>query len=116
MNGDERDRLGEKLHDKEQADEDRYFRERDRRLLERMKAAPVAAPAARDASEPAAMRCPRCGSRLERERLQVLGREVTAEACRACQGLWLDRAVLEQAMRGRQPGWLARCLRRVMQH
>jgi hypothetical protein len=44
MSGGDRDRLEEKLRDKEQADEDRYFRERDRQLLDKMKSARPAAP------------------------------------------------------------------------
>jgi hypothetical protein len=44
MSGGDRDRLEEKLRDKEQADEDRYFRERDRQLLEKLKSARPAPP------------------------------------------------------------------------
>ena len=35
--GNGRDRFGDKLRDKEKADEDRYFAERDRELLRKMK-------------------------------------------------------------------------------
>jgi hypothetical protein len=104
MSRGDRDRLEEKLRDKEQADEDRYFRERDRRLLERMKPARTVAEG-HDPEHAPDMRCPRCGARLEKEHL--LG--VTADACPECAGLWLERAALERAVAPRKPpGWLAR--------
>src|SRR5438094_544146 len=37
MTMDEKDRLGKKLQDKERGDEDRYFAERDRELIEKLK-------------------------------------------------------------------------------
>jgi DNA-directed RNA polymerase subunit RPC12/RpoP len=111
MSGGDKDRLGEKLHDKEQADEDRYFRERDRQLLEKMKP-PQVATEEREARQATGMHCPRCGSRLEKEKLLGLG--ITADACPECNGLWLERAVLKQAVaHDRQTGWLARCLKRL---
>ena len=39
---DEKDRLGEKLHQKEKAEEDRYFAKRDRELLARLRNRPDA--------------------------------------------------------------------------
>jgi len=111
MSGGDRDRLGEKLHDKEQADEDRYFRERDRQLLEKMTPARGAI-GEQDARQATGLHCPRCGSRLEKEKLFGLG--LTADTCPECNGLWLERTVLEQAVaHDRQTGWLARCLRRI---
>ncbi len=111
MSGGDRDRLEEKLRDKERADEDTYFRKRDRQLLERMKPARPAAeghdPVPEQAPE---MRCPRCGARLEKE--QLLG--VTVDACPECAGLWLERAALERAVAPRkESGWLARWLGRI---
>jgi len=107
---DEKNRLGEKLHDKEQAEEDRYFRERDRQLLGKMKSAGIAAREP-DAAPAAEMRCPRCGSRLEREHLPRL--ELHADACSSCKGLWLERSALERALaHRRQTGWLARYFER----
>ena len=110
MSADEKNRLGEKLHDKEQADEDRYFRERDRQLLGKMKSAGIAA-REHDAAPAAEMHCPRCGSRLEPEHLLHL--ELRADACPTCKGLWLERSTLERALTRRtRTGWLARYLER----
>ena len=56
---DEKDRLGDKLHDKERGEEDRYFRERERALLDKLKqqkagaAGSVAAPHPKDDSSEA---------------------------------------------------------------
>jgi len=51
MSDNEKDRLGEKLHQKEKAEEDRYFAEHDKELLEKLR-------------EKAAERCPTCGAAL----------------------------------------------------
>ena len=52
MSNSEKDRLGEKLHQKEKAEEDRYFAEHDKELLEKLR------------REKAAARCPTCGGAL----------------------------------------------------
>jgi ribosomal protein L37AE/L43A len=62
----EKDRLGEKLRDKEKAEENRYFAERDKALLEKLKAK--------------AGHCPQCGTALE----TVERGSKTAEECPAC--------------------------------
>jgi len=78
---DEKDRLGEKLHQKEKAEEDRYFAERDRELLARM----------RRQKEGESLGCPRCGTALS----PVVYQDVNIDQCPACQGVWLDRGELE---------------------
>ena len=52
MSDSEKDRLGEKLHQKEKAEEDRYFAERNKELLEKLR------------HEQAAASCPTCGTAL----------------------------------------------------
>jgi len=52
MTDSEKDRLGDKLHKKEKAEEDRYFAERDKGLLEKLR------------HEKADERCPACGTAL----------------------------------------------------
>src|SRR5919197_5615628 len=52
MSDNEKDRLGEKLHQKEKAEEDRYFAEHDKELIEKLRRAMAAA------------RCPTCGAAL----------------------------------------------------
>jgi len=64
----EKDRLGDKLHKKEKAEEDRYFAERDKALLEKLR------------HEKADERCPVCGTALVAVERQ--GR--TTHECPAC--------------------------------
>ena len=68
MSDNERDRLGEKLHQKEKAEEDRYFAERDKELLEKLRHAKDAA------------RCPTCGAAL----VAVERGGKTTHECAAC--------------------------------
>ena len=91
---DEKDRLGEKLHQKEKAEEDRYFAERDRELLARM----------RRQKEGESLGCPRCGTALS----PVVYQDVNIDQCPACQGVWLDRGELEALAPREQGSWLGR--------
>jgi len=68
MSDKEKDRLGEKLHQKEKAEEDRYFAERDKELLEKLR------------HEQAAARCPTCGTAL----VAVEREGKTTHECPAC--------------------------------
>jgi uncharacterized protein len=104
---DEKDRLGGKLRDKERAEEDLYFAQRDRELLEKLKKE-------KEAEEKAAerqkwfMRCPKCGVQLA----TVQHHGVTVDECPSCQGMWLDRGELETLAQRENEGWLSRWLRR----
>jgi predicted Zn-ribbon and HTH transcriptional regulator len=104
----EKDRLGDKLRDREKAEEDRFFAQRDRELITKLKQA-KAEEQESTLREMAHMRCPKCGEHLHAEKV----RGVTVDACPACQGLWLDRGELEQAVQHEQGGWLARYLERL---
>jgi len=98
---DEKDRLGDKLRDAERAREDQYFAERDRKLVEELRAKEG------PATDAAAMRCPKDGALLE----QHSHHGVTVEECPACHGMWLAYGEL-QAMAGKESdGWIARWLR-----
>ena len=68
MSNSEKDRLGEKLHQKEKAEEDRYFAERDKELLEKLR------------HEKVAQRCPTCGTAL----IAVERHGKTVHECPAC--------------------------------
>ena len=70
MSNSEKDSLGEKLHQKEKAEEDRYFAERDKALLEKLR------------GEKAAGRCPTCGTAL----VEVERQGKTSHECPACRG------------------------------
>ena len=101
---DEKDRLGGKLREKEKAEEDHYFAQRDKELLEKMKQQQAEAQEANQAL----MRCPKCGTKLN----TVEHHEVTVEECPACQGMWLDRGELEILAQRENEGWLSRFVRR----
>ncbi len=97
---DEKDRLGDKLHQKEKAEEDRFFAERDRELLARLQSHKD--PAA------AALSCPRCAKPL----VAVSYQDVTVDQCPACGGVWLDRGELEALAPRERDSWLGRFFHR----
>jgi hypothetical protein len=73
---DEKDRFGQKLHDIEKAREDQWARERDQRLLEKLRE-----------RQTAELHCPKCNSVL-------VPRVVSGLALLACpsgHGVWLDQ-------------------------
>ncbi|MFN2376758.1 MAG: zf-TFIIB domain-containing protein [Candidatus Binatia bacterium] len=84
----DKDRLGDKLHDKGKADEDRYIAEQERKRLERLRAAQ----AARSTGSGA---CPRDGSAL----VPHSENGVTVEACPTCKGMWVDPGELKLAVK-----------------
>ena len=83
----EKDRLGQKLRDKEKASEDLYIAEvEERKRLERVRQAAVAA-AVREA-------CPRDGAHLKTRALAG----ITVMSCPTCDGVWLDKGELERML------------------
>ena len=102
----EKDRLGEKLHDVEQAREDQYFRNRDKELIERLRSKREKEFTA-DLKAAGTLICPRCGAQLgERSQHGVYARE-----CPSCGGLWLDKGDVEVLAEREQDGWLGRLFR-----
>ena len=98
---DEKDRLGDQLHRKEKADEDRYFAEKSRKQLEALRERH------RAAAKSGQGHCPRCGAALEvRERDGVAASVCETKRC----GVWLDRADYEAIGRREGENWLARLL------
>ncbi len=86
---DERDRFGEKMKLVEQAKEDIYFAEKDRKLIakikERMKKVD------RPGSGGQQLVCPKCQGTLE----SYVFMEILLDRCQGCRGLWLDQGELE---------------------
>lgn len=102
----EKDAFGEKLREKERGDEDRFFSEKDRALLEKIRAQEGEARES-GVRELTRGRCPKCGLRLETRKMET----IVVEQCRACHGLWLDEGELQAIARQETEGWLARLLR-----
>src|SRR2546421_8150194 len=97
---DEKDHLGEKMRLKERAEEDRYFAERDRELIAKLKQAQAAEQEAM-IRELARSRCPQCGERLRQRPFQG---GMIAESP-TCQGTWLDKGKLQVgSQRSREQG------------
>lgn len=97
----QKDRLGEILRLKEQAEEDLYFAARDRELLARLKHA-VEAERDKTLRPLARARCPVCGERLSPHSLH--GTRI--EACPSCEGFWLDKDTRQQLSVGTRESWV----------
>lgn len=107
MSDGEKDRYGDKLRDAEKAREDKFFADRDRELLQKLKAQ-SGAQEEEAVRELAQARCPRCGERLT-TRSQL---EVEIDECPKGHGIWLDAGELEKLTQQESPGWLSRILGR----
>ena len=100
---DDKDRLGSTLKKKEKAEEDRFFAERDKAIIQRLRK--ELTPAEQAAiKEFAHGRCPRCVKELVQE--DHLG--VTVDRCPDGHGLWLDDGELETIAGQERDSWLGR--------
>jgi hypothetical protein len=104
---DDKDRFGDKLRQKEKAEEDRFFAERDKAMLEKLRQQ-VSATELERIRELSRMRCPKCGDRL----VAVEHHGVTVEECPSCHGMWLDPGELEMVARRERDSWLGRFFHR----
>jgi DNA repair exonuclease SbcCD ATPase subunit len=100
---DEKDRLTDKLRQKEKAEEDRFFADQDKAALEKLRQAQRTA-SEEQVRELARDRCPRCGERLGV--LKLHGVEVAE--CPMGHGMWLDNGELEQIASREKDSWLGR--------
>lgn len=98
MSADDKDRLGKKLHEKEHAEEERYFAAREKEALHKLRAKEGSAGRAVEA------RCPRCGDPLR----EVKHHGVPVEECPAGDGMWLDRGEAELIASRERDSWLGR--------
>jgi Zn-finger nucleic acid-binding protein len=78
---DQKDRLGDKIHDAEMARENQWARQRDEEILERLRRKYVKA-----------INCPQCGKTLDARVAIGLG----GMACPDHHGAWADRVTLDQ--------------------
>jgi hypothetical protein len=98
----EKDRFGNKLRDKEKAEENLYFAERDKELLKKLKPKQPA-----EVPMPT-MLCPKCNGKL----IERTFRDVVIDECSGCKGIWLDKGELEALTEPEQAGWIAAFLGR----
>ncbi|MFQ5478467.1 MAG: zf-TFIIB domain-containing protein [Candidatus Binatia bacterium] len=99
----EKDRFGDKLRDKEKAEEDRYFAQQDRAKLEKLKV-----------KEPRNARlglCPRCGTELNEKDHSG----VSIDECLSCGGIWLDAGELSAIEQRDTEGWMSRWIRSLLE-
>jgi hypothetical protein len=99
---DEKDRLGDTLKDKRKGEEDRFFAEREKALLEKLRQQTLAAEEEK-ARATALMRCPKCGEKLGVR--DVKG--VTIDECPAGHGMWLDKGELQTLAARERDSWLS---------
>lgn len=85
----ERDRFGETMKLLEKAKEDIYFAEKDRELIEQLKAH------LKEQKNAPVLQCPKCHGEL----VTYSFLDVLLERCRSCEGLWFDRGELETILR-----------------
>jgi tRNA(Ile2) C34 agmatinyltransferase TiaS len=86
----DKDRFGETMRLVERAKEDIYFAERDRELLEKLRAQ-----LRRVERVEAETYCPKCPGKLESYTFQGIG----LDRCHECGGMWLDKGELEAILR-----------------
>jgi hypothetical protein len=96
---DRKDRLGNRLKEKEKGEEDRYFAEKNREAIERLKREEGL-----DVVKLALGHCPRCGAALTAIKLHG----VEVQQCPADCGHWLDKGELEVIAKRERNSWLGR--------
>jgi len=86
---DEKDRFGETMKLAERAQEDIYFAERDRELINKLKEQLQKVDNANE------IHCPRCSGLMETYRFH----EIMLDRCSKCGGVWMDKGELEAVIR-----------------
>ena len=92
---DEKDRFGDTMRLLERAKEDIFFAERDRELIDKLRAQ-----LQKVDKQGEALRCPKCPGHLESYTFQGF----MLDRCRECGGLWMDRGELEGVLRKHSRG------------
>jgi hypothetical protein len=87
---DEKDRFGDTMKLLERAKEDIYFAERDRDLIEKLKAQ-----LQKVETRGSVLHCPKCAGNLETYTFHG----VILDRCDTCDGMWLDNGELEEVIR-----------------
>ncbi len=102
------DKYTEFWRDVERAREDIYFTQKDRELIARLREKDQEE-LERAILEICAMRCPKCGRKLEETSYQ----KVRIDRCMKCGGVWLDPGELETLAPEEHESWLGGLLRRL---
>jgi phage FluMu protein Com len=87
---DEKDRFGETMRLVERAKEDIYFAERDREMIDKLKAQ-----LRKVDKQESKLRCPKCAGLLETYTFQGF----VLDRCQNCGGIWMDKGELEGVIR-----------------
>jgi tRNA(Ile2) C34 agmatinyltransferase TiaS len=87
---DEKDRFGETMKLVERAKEDIYFSQRDREIIEKLKAQ-----LQKVKDQDSKLHCPKCGGQLEIYTFQGF----VLDRCQNCGGIWMDKGELEEIIR-----------------
>ena len=99
----DKDRMGDKLHEREKAEEDRYFAKQNAEKIAKLR---------KDAAEEGAVLglCPKCGVKLVEREVH----EITVDDCAECGGIWLDKGELERMVEREGEGGAARFFRGML--
>jgi Zn-finger nucleic acid-binding protein len=105
---DQKDRFGEKMRLVERAKEDIYYAEKDRELIEKLKARlkKVERPQGQDQQ----LGCPKCRGNLE----GYVFMEFLLARCQSCGGDWLEKGELEGILKKISRGPLASLIDRLL--
>ena len=103
MANDERDRFGDKLRQKEHADEERFFAERDKALLEKLRKQ-LTASEVEQVRNLVRTRCPQCTEHL----VNVDEHGITVAECPAGHGVWVGHKELQTIAQRERDSWLGR--------
>jgi predicted NUDIX family phosphoesterase len=96
------DKFGDKLREKEKAEEDRYFAQQDKKKIETIRE--------HDAPPVQLGLCPVCGEALASRTVD----DVEIDECNSCGGMWLDKGELEQIVTREGEGWAQKWIRSVL--
>jgi len=99
----DKDRMGEKLHEREKAEEDRYFAKQNKESLEKIR---------KESAEHAVVLgvCPKCGVELVQRELH----DVTVDDCGQCGGIWLDKGELNRIVELEAEGDISKFFRSLL--
>jgi ssDNA-binding Zn-finger/Zn-ribbon topoisomerase 1 len=98
-----KDRLGNKLHEREKAEEDRYFEKQNRASLEKIRKESVE-------ENTVLGLCPKCGVELVPREAY----EITVDDCEQCGGIWLDKGELERLVERESESGAAKFIRSML--